>query len=79
MISPALDYETWFEGWKWSWVAKAKRDYIAMVLRHCADQFPEFATELRADSSLESFDTWWTISRVSVMEIDGAWRPSSAS
>jgi hypothetical protein len=76
VITPKLEYEIWFEGWKRSWVAKVKADFVAMVLHHCSEEFPDLAAELRDDGNRELFDKWWTISRLSVMEIDGEWRPS---
>lgn len=76
VVTPVLDYEEWFEGWKRQWACKAKADFIADFLRVYADEFPRFADELRKQSANEAFDGRWTIALIDVIDIDPAWRPS---
>jgi hypothetical protein len=76
VITPILDYEEWFEGWKRSWLSKAKEDFVAEFLSMYADQFPAFKHELCSAPPVESFDRWWTISLIDVIDINPSWRPS---
>jgi hypothetical protein len=76
IITPRLDYEGAFEGWKRLWRAKAKEDYISEVIDLWSEHFPEIINQLRKEAASESFDQWWTISELDVIEIDDAWRPS---
>ena len=76
VITPALDYEEAFEGWKLAWKAKAKQDFVADIVRRCSAEFPRFTNQLINGPIDELFDKWWTLSELSVMEIDPSWRPS---
>jgi hypothetical protein len=76
VITPQLDYEEAFEGWKRAWKSKAKQDFIAEIVDLYSDDFPAFTDELRNRSVDEAFDRWWTLSELSVLEIDPTWRPA---
>lgn len=73
VITPIRDYEDAFEGWKQSWMAKAKQDFVTKFVATLSDDFPGFTAQL---SQPESFDRWWSISEIAVAEIDSAWTPS---
>jgi hypothetical protein len=73
VITPLRDYEDAFEGWKRSWMTKAKQDFVAEFLSTWSDEFPDFTAQLQPT---ESFDRWWSISPIDVIEIDSAWKPS---
>ena len=73
VITPVRDYEDSFEGWKRAWMAKAKQDFVAEFVRMWSDEFPDFTAHLQ---QLESFDRWWSMSQIDVIEIDSAWTPS---
>jgi len=54
-------------------MAKAKQDFVVEFMSTWSDEFPDFTRSLQA---AESFDRWWTISKIDVIEIDSAWKPS---
>src|SRR4051812_34734614 len=60
VITPLLDYEEAFEGWKRAWTSKAKQDFLTDVAGHCSEDFPAFAEQLLKEAASESFDRWWT-------------------
>jgi hypothetical protein len=72
VITPILDYEEAFEGWKRSWLTKAKQDFVSNFARTWSDEFSDFVTQLRPT---DSFDHWWSMSEISVIEIDSKWKP----
>ena len=73
VITPVRDYEDAFEGWKRQWMAKAKQDFVTEFVRTWAGEFPDFTAHLQPT---ESFDCWWSMSKIDVIEIDSAWKPS---
>lgn len=73
VITPVRDYEDAFEGWKRAWMAKAKQDFIVEFASTWAAEFPDFTAQLEPT---ESFDRWWSMSEIAVIEIDSAWKPS---
>ncbi|MHA3774502.1 hypothetical protein ACXR0O_23505 [Verrucomicrobiota bacterium sgz303538] len=73
VITPLRDYENTFEAWKRTWAAKAKEDFVAEFVHLWSDAFPEFTSQLQPR---ESFDQWWSLSEIDVIEIDPAWKPS---
>jgi hypothetical protein len=73
VITPVRDYEDAFEGWKRAWMAKAKQDFVSEFVSTWSDEFPEFTALLQPT---ESFDRWWSMSKIDVIEIDSAWKPS---
>lgn len=91
ILTPHLPFETFYEGWRFSWQRKAKADFIAEFVdlwseataNYCLEPGepevpPSFLTHLRESPSAETaFDRWWTLEEVlEVMEIDAQWRPS---
>lgn len=76
VITPRLDYEDGFEGWKRAWKSKAKQDFIAETVSLYSEEFPTFIDGLRKLPTDESFDRWWTLSELHVLEINPSWRPS---
>jgi len=73
VITPVRDYEHAFEGWKRAWMAKAKQDFVAEFVLIWSDEFPEFTAQLQV---ADSFDHWWSLSEIDVVEINSAWKPS---
>ena len=76
VITPRLDYEKAFEGWKRAWKTKAKKDFIADFIDFWSEEFSELIGQPRKDAESEFFDKWWNISELDVIEIDDAWWPS---
>jgi hypothetical protein len=78
VITPKLHYETHFEGWKRAWMSKAKRDFIREFVGLWSDgDLQTFTGRLRLVEDQEhSFDQWWTIRELDVIEIDPEWRPA---
>jgi hypothetical protein len=73
VITPVRDYEDAFEGWKRAWMTKAKQDFISEFVAAWSGDFPAFTAQL---GQPECFDHWWSISDITVTEIDSAWTPS---
>jgi hypothetical protein len=73
VITPVRDYEEAFEGWKRAWMAKAKQDFVSQFARTWSEEFPDFTAQIQ---QTESFDRWWSMSEIDVIEIDSAWKPS---
>lgn len=73
VITPIRDYEDAFEGWKRAWLEKAKQDFLVEFVSTWSEDFPAFTVELRQP---ESFNRWWSISEIEVVEIESAWKPS---
>ena len=78
VLTPRLDYETHFEGWKRAWISKAKRDFIREFLElWSGGDFQAFTGRLRdAGEDERYFDYWWAIREIDLIEIDPTWRPS---
>jgi hypothetical protein len=51
-------------------MAKAKLGFVTEFVSTWSDEFPDFTAQLQPT---ESFDRWWTISQIDVIEIDSAW------
>lgn len=73
VISSVRDYEDAFEGWKLEWMAKAKQDFVSQFVRTWSGEFPDFTIQVQ---QTESFDRWWSMSEIDVIEIDSSWTPS---
>ena len=73
VITPAREYEDSFEGWKRAWMAKAKQDFVAEFVSTWSDDYPDFTVQLHP---AESFDRWWSMSEIDLIEIDSGWIPS---
>jgi len=72
VITPPRDIQDGFEGWKPTWMAKAKQDFVAEFVSTWSDEFPDFTAQLQP---AESFGRWWSITQIDVIEIDSAWDP----
>ena len=80
VVTPDLDYEGHFEGWKKAWRAKAIEQFTEDWISNWLDSESELGEVARSmngsqDLSVE-FDRWWTIDlKDDVLEIAPEWRP----
>ena len=75
VITPIRDFEESFEGWKQSWISKAKSDFVANFVKVWSEDFTTFTAQLRGTPVSEHFDRWWSITETELIELDAKWNP----